>query len=258
MISVEQINGIAAALHDAEILGEEMPHTEQLLALRDGYAVQEEIAALREHEGDHVVGFKIGLTAPDAQSVLSTHEPGRGFLFSSAVHQSGAQLPQRRAVLVEIELCLIPQRDIPVNASAADILGAGYDVCAAIEVVSSRWAGGANGVGAWAADNAMATAAVIGERVPWAGELRSRQITVVSELFGAPSRVDQLVFEPSNLLWLHRSLAAINRGMRAGDILLTGALTGAIPAPRAGGYFRGVIDGVGSVEVDLGKAPGGR
>ena len=48
--------------------------------------------------------------------------------------------------------------------------------------------------------------------------------------------------------WLVRSLAAENEGLRAGDIVLSGGLTAAVPV-RAGDVVTATADRLGTVEL---------
>jgi 2-keto-4-pentenoate hydratase len=48
--------------------------------------------------------------------------------------------------------------------------------------------------------------------------------------------------------WLVRSLAAENEGLRAGDIVLSGGLTAAVPV-RAGDVVTATADRLGSIEL---------
>ena len=50
------------------------------------------------------------------------------------------------------------------------------------------------------------------------------------------------------LLWLAKALAGAGTPLRAGEIILSGALLPSVPA-QDGGYFRACFDGLGDVSV---------
>ncbi len=62
------------------------------LTLGDAYAVQAQVAALRAAEGEPVAGYKIGCTGPGTREQFGMDGPVRGFLYSSELHPSGAEL----------------------------------------------------------------------------------------------------------------------------------------------------------------------
>ena len=54
--------------------------------------------------------------------------------------------------------------------------------------------------------------------------------------------------DPAAVAWLVRSLAAENEGLRAGDIVLSGGLTAAVPV-KPGDVVTATADRLGSVEL---------
>lgn len=209
------------------------------MTLTEGYTVQDALTQRRIQTGDDVVGFKIGLTTPTAQAIFAAAEPGSGRLFASAVQHSPAVVPVgSRPLLFEVEVAVVHDLD------------GTQTMFAAIEVVSTRWHGGAPGLAAWAADNAMATGAIVG----------SRGAPATSPLPAAPSAIATLGDQhwsatgPSvqtNVDWLTAHLAG--RGVTLPDraIVLTGSIIGPLPVPADGGRLIASVDEIGTVEVDF-------
>ncbi len=62
------------------------------LTIPDAYALQFEVARLREARGERIAGFKIGCVSPTLQAQLGIREPVFGHIFSTELHRSGATL----------------------------------------------------------------------------------------------------------------------------------------------------------------------
>ena len=68
-----------SALRDREPIG---PLSEQdsTLTVDDAYAISLEFLALRQKDGERVIGKKIGVTSKAVQDMLGVHQPDFGFL----------------------------------------------------------------------------------------------------------------------------------------------------------------------------------
>jgi 2-keto-4-pentenoate hydratase len=62
------------------------------LTIRDAYALQFEVARLREARGERIAGFKIGCVSPTMQAQLGIQEPVFGHVFETELHRSGVTL----------------------------------------------------------------------------------------------------------------------------------------------------------------------
>ena len=211
------------------------------MSLIDGYAAQDHLTRLWVESGDPVVGYKIGLTTPPAQNLFAATEPGTGRLFASTVQQSPGRLTvSRRPLLFEIEVAVV------LDPASGEI----GRVEAAVEIVASRWAGGAPGLGAWAADNAMAAAAVVGTD----GGTASRPLTAppraTASLAGQTWSAEGESVQTS-LNWLQEHVAQRGLDLPSGALILTGSIVGPCPVPAGGGLLTAEVDGIGSVKVEF-------
>jgi 2-keto-4-pentenoate hydratase len=59
------------------------------LGIWEAYAVQSEIARLREQRGETIIGYKVGCTSRLIQAQLGVSEPIFGRLFAEECHPSG-------------------------------------------------------------------------------------------------------------------------------------------------------------------------
>ena len=66
------------------------------LTTTQAYALQTEIARLREQRGERVIGYKVGCTSRAIQAQLGVDEPIFGRLFATECHPSGVHLSSAR------------------------------------------------------------------------------------------------------------------------------------------------------------------
>jgi 2-keto-4-pentenoate hydratase len=73
------------------------------LSASEAYAVQSEIARLRQGRGETVVGYKVGCTSRTIQKQLGVSEPIFGRLFAEECHPSGERLSAARFANLAVE-----------------------------------------------------------------------------------------------------------------------------------------------------------
>jgi 2-keto-4-pentenoate hydratase len=66
------------------------------LTTAQAYALQAEIARIREQRGEIVIGYKIGCTSEAIRAQLGVQEPIFGRLFDTGCHPSGVHLSSAR------------------------------------------------------------------------------------------------------------------------------------------------------------------
>jgi 2-oxo-3-hexenedioate decarboxylase len=152
----------------------------------------------------------------------------------------------------EPEIFFIMGADLagPAVTSSA-VLAATASVAVGIEVLDSRYANYKFTMPDVVADNTSAGRYVVGSAVPAAG-LDLRLIGVLlehnGEVVATAAGAAALGHPAAAVAWLVRSLAAENEGLRAGDIVLSGGLTAAVPV-KAGDVVTVSADRLGSVEL---------
>jgi 2-keto-4-pentenoate hydratase len=215
-----------------------------------GYAVQ---AVAREQAGP-LAGWKLGVTSRAKQAQVGVHEPVRGFLASANALDLGeplvtGELIQPRA---EPEIVFILGRDLSgPSATAADVLAATAWVAAGIEILDSRFLDYRFTMPDVIADNTSAGRFIVGAPVApdgidlrLAGVVLEHNGDVVATAAGAAA----LGHPAASVAWLVRSLAAEGEGLRAGQVVLSGGLTAAVPV-RAGDVVVASIDRLGTIEL---------
>lgn len=219
------------------------------------YGVQEVNIARRAEAGARAVGRKIGMTSVAVQKQLGYDRPNHGMLFADREVPNGERAPANRLMQprAEAEIAVVLGRDLdgPELTTFDMIRAVDYAVCA-IEIVDSRIAGWDIGITDSIADNASCGMYVLGNRPRRIGDVDLTLCGMVSRLNGQIASVGvggaSLGSPLLALLWLARTLAAAGQPLKAGDIVLTGALGPIVPL-SAGDWFEAEIDGFGSVRV---------
>jgi 2-keto-4-pentenoate hydratase len=221
------------------------------------YAVQQRTTARWEAAGRRIVGRKIGLTSAAVQRQLGVDQPDFGALFADMCLVDGEAVPAR-AVLqprVEAEIALVIGRDLDQpDVVVSELVRAVEFVVPAIEVVGSRIEGWDIAIVDTIADNASSGMFVLGTRpvAPGAVELAEVEMSmtidgaVVSKGTGAAC----LGHPYRAALWLARRLAAEGTPLRAGDVVMTGAL-GPMQPLVADTEVVATLTGLGSVRTGL-------
>lgn len=252
----------ADALWQAELSGTGCAPVRDLFDDGDtaaAYAVQRINLDRRIAEGRRVVGRKIGLTSPAVQRQLGVDQPDFGALLSDMSVADGGTVEHGRLVQpkVEAEVALILGADLlQPELTVADVLRAVDFALPALEIVDSRIAGWDISFTDTVADNASSGLFVLGGRpVPLSAvDLRGVRMTLlrdgekVSEGTGADCMDGPL----NAAVWLASTLARLGDPLRAGDVVLTGAL-GPMAVAQPGSAFEARISGLGSVRVGFGR-----
>ncbi|MGM1065026.1 2-keto-4-pentenoate hydratase [Saccharothrix sp. Mg75] len=207
--------------------------------------------------GHRLVGRKIGLTSPAVQRQLGVDQPDFGALFSHTALDDGATVPAGRLLQpkVEAELALVLGSDLTgAECTTADVRAATAFLAPALEIVDSRIAGWDITIVDTVADNASSGLFVLGDaRVPIHDvepadvEMRlHRGDDLVSKGTGRDCLGDPL----AAAAWLASTLAKRGEPLRAGDVVLTGALGPMVPVVP-GDTFSARISGLGSVRISF-------
>jgi 2-keto-4-pentenoate hydratase len=223
--------------------------------VEQAYAVQQRLTQHRLAGGARVVGRKIGLTSPAVQSQLGVDRPDFGVLFDDMDVSGPAEVPSARLLQpkTEAEIAFVLGEDLAEGPlDAAQVRGAVAYAVAALEIVDSRIAGWDITFGDTVADNASSGLFVLGqERVlltgfePVAATMRmTLDGAVVSEGTGAACLGDPL----TALAWLARTAREFGDPLRAGQVVLSGAL-GPMVATPPGSVVTAEISGLGTVSA---------
>lgn len=219
------------------------------------YAVQQAQTQEWLAQGRRRVGAKIGLTSPAVQQHFGVFQPDFGVLFADMAVPDGAEVDLGRLLQpkVEAEVAFVLGRDLPdEQVTVADIIRATDHVLPAIEIVDSRIAGWDISIVDTVADNASSGLFVLGNTPRSLSDVDLRLCGMVMEHAGEPVSVGAGAACMGNPLhavaWLAATVARAGNPLRAGDVVLSGAL-GPMVAVTPGAAYEARISGLGSVRA---------
>lgn len=237
--------------------------------LRDGldpqdaagaYAVQAINTRFWTNAGRRIVGRKIGLTAAAVQAQLGVDQPDFGVLFDDMQVADGGILDATRLLQpkAEAEVALVLAHDLDDPAATRESVAAAVDhACAAIEIVDSRIADWKISFADTVADNGSSAAFVLGTERRALDGLDLWSCGMVLEVNGRVASIGAgaacLGHPLEAAAWLARTLAAAGEPVRAGDVVLTGALGPMVPI-GSGDHVRATIGGLGGCSFTCGAA----
>lgn len=253
----------AARLLEAYASGQPCAPVRDMIPLTDvasAYAVQERNTKHWLAHGRRLVGRKIGLTSVAVQKQLGVDQPDFGMLFADMSVCDGEPVPVG-AVLqakAEAEIAFVLERDLDIEqATMADVIRAVDYAVVAIEIVGSRVANWDIKLVDTVADNASSGMFVLGNTPYSLRGLDLRDCTM-SMLRGSESVSTGVghacLGHPLNAtLWLARKMVEVGRPLKAGDIVLSGAL-GPMVEAQPGTTFEARVSGLGSVRAAFAAA----
>jgi len=221
------------------------------------YAVQSDWVARQMVDGARIVGRKVGLTNPAVQKQLGVDQPDFGFLLDTMACPADVPIDITRTLQpkIEAEVAFVLARDLTAPViGPADVAAATAYVVAALEIVDSRIAAWDIDIVDTVADNASSGLFVLGDQQVSLGELD------LPDCLMTLWRADEVVSKGSGSACLDNPLIAVawlatiarNHGwpLRAGEIVLSGALGPMVPVTPGDG-FRAEISGLGEVRASF-------
>jgi 2-keto-4-pentenoate hydratase len=229
------------------------------LGLAGAYRVQEEVVAYLSRGGARLTGRKIGLTARAVQAQLGVDQPDYGALLDSMEFADFEEIPWSGLIQpkVEAEIAFVLGRDLTGEGlSLADVIRAVDYAVPAIEVVDSRIRDWKISIFDTIADNASSAAYVLGGHARKIDELDLTLCGMRLDFEGEPVSTGcgaACLGNPLNAVkWLARQMVALGQPLRAGQVVLSGALGPMVPV-RAGGVYEARISGLGSARAVFGR-----
>jgi 2-keto-4-pentenoate hydratase len=258
MVDADILRSLAARLREAALTGRPIPPVRDELPAGDAqaaYAVQKVNTDHWLAQGRRLVGRKIGLTSRVVQKQLGVDQPDFGMLFADMALADGADVPLARVMQpkVEAEVALVLERDlIQPDPTVTEVISAVAYAVPAIEIVGSRIENWNIRLTDTIADNASAGLFVLGASPVRLEALDLRLCGMVMERRGDQVSVGAgaaCLGNPLNAAqWLARTMVEVGAPLRAGDVIMTGAL-GPMVQVAAGDVISVRIGGLGSVRV---------
>lgn len=223
-----------------------------LTGLDDAYRVQALGIDLALAGGERLAGAKAGLISPAMQAALKVGEPVHGRLLAGLRCRSGAQIARERLLQprIEAELALLIGRDLPAGELDLATFRACIEGAApAIEINDTAVTNWQIDLLDSVADNLCAGLYLTGDQPVALERLEDAALAVQLQRNDAPA------FPPTQTslaamldigLWLARRMARLDAPLKAGDVLLCGALAPMSPV-APGDVFELEIEGLGRV-----------
>jgi 2-keto-4-pentenoate hydratase len=260
----QQIRQAAAALRAAEAdrtAIAPLRDTWADLSIESAYAIQQDNTRWRIGQGQRRIGCKIGLTSVAVQKQLGVDQPDFGMLFDTMGYGDGEPIPATALMQpkIEAEIAFVLGRDLTVERPGTlDLIAAIDYALPALEIVGSRIANWNIRIVDTIADNASSSAFVLGSTPVKLSAFDMRLCGMVMERRGEPISVGAgaaCLGNPLNaVVWLARTLAKLGTPLRAGDLVLSGALGPMVPV-EPGDVFETRINGLGSVRAMFDRDP---
>jgi 2-oxopent-4-enoate hydratase len=234
------LSALAERLREAEQsrapvapLTEEQPG----LSVEDAYRIQQINVHRRKEQGGLVRGRKVGLTSVAMQQQLGVSEPDFGAIFAEMIVEEGdpvsvGELIQPR---IEAEIAFVMAEELRgPGVSATDALRAVAGALPALEIIDSRVADWRIKLPDTIADNASSARVVCGGHLTPLAEVEDlRLVGMALSLNGAVASTGAGAAVLGNpircVAWLANKLGEFGVPLRAGDLVLAGALHAALP-----------------------------
>ena len=227
---------------------------------QDAYAIQDAFVALRAAKLGPLAGYKIALSSPEMQSFVGVDTPQAGVILRSQVGRTPAKVRASDYVrlIVEFEIGVEIGEDLPVADAPFGrerVMQAVGAVMPAIEIADDRnadYAQLSRHPYELIADNSWNEGAVLGEPVREWKSLDLGQARGVAKINGkrvGEGRGEAAMGHPlAAVAWIANHLAALNRGLLRGEMVITGSLITS-KAVKAGDHVEFDLAGLGKAEL---------
>lgn len=207
------------------------------LDIETAYAVQDETLRRRLTRGEHLVGVKLGLTSRAKQRRMNVDSPLVAWMTDAMILPAGEPVPQDALIHPRVEpeiLFVMRKRLAGPGVTAAQALTAVEAVYAGAEVIDSRYRDFRFTLTDVIADNASSGAFIVG---PVAWNPLDIDLALEAVLVEVDGRVVDSATgaavqnHPAEALALAANdLGRRGKAIEAGQVVLTGGMTDALPA----------------------------
>ncbi|MDR3453361.1 MAG: fumarylacetoacetate hydrolase family protein [Rhodoferax sp.] len=250
----------AFALRDARANRRTIPRiseTHAIVGLEAAYAVAEVNTRAHLDAGHRITGKKVGLTSKAVQAQLGVEQPDFGILFDDMEVLSGDSADTSRLIQpkVEAEVAFIVGRDVTGKTpSWSEFLSCIAYALPAIEIVDSVITDWKITLVDTVADNASSGLYVLGDQPVALGNLSLGDIGMQMSKNGQTVSVGTgaacLGHPLRAAYWLARTMAERGHGLRAGEVILSGALGPMVPV-SSGDLVHAQIGALGTVSCRM-------
>lgn len=261
MMNATQIKEIANYLIAGEVEKREVKKvTAQLkpdLTVEEGYLVQQELVAMKLAEGHKIIGPKMGLTSQAKMQQMNVNDPIYGYVFDYMLIDNGGEVSLSDLIhpKVEVEIAFIIGEDIVgPGMTGAQVLAKTESVLPALEIIDSRYENFNFTLPDVIADNASTSRVVFGTTLKTPAQFELDLVGASLSINGEIKEVGTgaaVLGHPANAIaMLANMLAKKGDKIRKGDVILSGAITGAVLLEE-GDVVSGKFDSLGEVSFTV-------
>ena len=261
MLKDSQISAYAdelyTALRERQMIA---PFTDRTpdMTIEDAYAISNQLLDKRiTRDGEKVIGKKIGVTSQAVMKMLNVYQPDFGYLTDAMVVDESEALSVSTKMIqprAEGEIAFVLKHDlIGPGVTASDVLRATDFVVPCFEIVDSRIKDWKIKIQDTVADNASCGYFLLGSQAADPRKVDLSTCGMVMEMNGqvvaTGAGAAALGSSPvSCVVWLANTLGKFGVPLKAGEVILSGALVPLQPV-KAGDYMSVSIGGMGRTAV---------
>ncbi|HYK74145.1 MAG TPA: fumarylacetoacetate hydrolase family protein [Pseudoneobacillus sp.] len=205
------------------------------LSFEEAYSIQEKLIERREKDGARRIGLKLGLTSKAKQQMMGVHEAIYGYLTDDMLSLEWNPMDFQQLIhpKAEPEIAFFIKEDLSgTNITAEDVLRVTQYVAPAIEIIDSRYQNFKFTLADVIADNCSSAKFVIGSKWMTPDALDLANLGMMMTKNGAVAQVGAsaavLGHPATSIAWAVNKLGEMGKGIRKGDIILSGAISEAI------------------------------
>lgn len=261
MLQTAQISAYAdelyTALRERQMITPFSERTPEM-TVEDAYAVSNLLLDKRiQLDGEKVIGKKIGVTSQAVMKMLNVYQPDFGYLTDAMVVDESEALSVSTKMIqprAEGEIAFVLKHDlIGPGVTASDVLRATDFVVPCFEIVDSRIKDWKIKIQDTVADNASCGYFLLGSQAADPRKVDLSTCGMVMEMNGqvvaTGAGAAALGSSPiSCVVWLANTLGRFGVPLKAGEVILSGALVPLQPV-KAGDYMSVSIGGIGRTAV---------
>ncbi|WP_227937785.1 2-keto-4-pentenoate hydratase [Alkalihalobacillus deserti] len=256
------IQDAASALLEAETTKRPIaPFTSsaEAISVDDAYQIQLEQIRRKVGNGATIVGKKIGLTSKVMQEMFNVSEPDYGHILDDMIYKNGDMVSLDRFIQpkVEFEIAFVLKKDLKGPGVTKDeVIEATDYVVPSIEIIDSRIKDWQFKYEDTVADNGSSAGAIIGRQPSKLSDLDLP--TIKMNVFKNGELMDTATGEAVMgnpilaVAWLANALSRYDISLHAGEVILSGALSKAVPI-EDGDTFTAEFDHIGNVSATFNK-----
>jgi len=237
---------------------ERLTNTYPNMSLDDAYLIQDAGIAIRLARGERQVGFKMGLTSKAKRDQMNLNTPIYGVLTDAMQvnEETAFSLKYSIHAKIEPEIAFLISKEIKGPSSRDQIIEACSGVCAAMEILDSRFLNFKYfSLPDVVADNCSSSYFVLSHTVKKISDLELDNLEMNMKVDGETiqkASSKEISGNPLNsLIQLCEMLHTRGLALPAGSIVLAGAATQAVPL-KAGTQILLTVENLGSVGLRVG------